>query len=361
MAVLTDRAPTGLSAQEAAARLAGDGPNAVAKPRPRRLLSRIGAQLTDPLVALLLAAAVVTTLLQDWADTAVIMLVVALNTAIGVAQQVRAARAIAALDDLNAPTARVVSDGLDQSIPAADLVRGDLVRVEAGDVVPADLALSDAFRCQVDEAALTGESLPVAREVGDELRAGTVLVNGRAAGTAIRTGQHSALGAIASLVAHASGGPTPLQRRLARLSRVLGAAAVVLCLIVFVIGVASGQPLLTMGLVAVTLVVAAVPESLPAVVTLALALGARRMARHKAIPRNLQAVTDQRPHCRRCARQHAVRGRPARVLVHLSENTQLIVVGSRGRGGSTGLLLGSTSQQILHHSRCPVMIVPRKA
>ncbi len=290
MVVLTENLPAGLSAKEAAARLAAEGSNAVAKPRPRRLVSRIAAQLTDPLVALLLVAAVVTMILRDWADTAVIVLVVALNTAIGVAQQVRADRAIAALDDLTAPNARVVRDGVDQSIPAADLVRGDLVRVEAGDIVPADVSLSDAFRCQVDEAALTGESLPVARQAGDEIQAGTVLVTGRATGTVIRTGQHSALGVIASLVAHAGGGPTPLQRRLARLSRVLGATAVVLCLIVFVIGVFSGQSLLTMGLVAVTLVVAAVPESLPAVVTLALALGARRMARHKAIPRNLQAV-----------------------------------------------------------------------
>lgn len=290
MAVLEDTRAPGLSTLEAANRIAADGPNVVAKPKRRRLVGRIGAQLTDPLVALLLAAAVVTILLRDWTDTAVILLVVVLNTAIGVAQQVRADHAIAALDDLTAPAARVVRDGMDQTIPAADLVRGDLVRVETGDIVPADLSLTDAFRCLVDEAALTGESLPVTKDVGEELRAGTVLVTGRAAGEVIRTGPHSALGRIATLVASAGGGPTPLQRRLAGLSRVIGAAAVLLCLLVFAIGVASGQPLLTMALVAVSLVVAAVPESLPAVVTLSLALGARRMARHKAIPRNLHAV-----------------------------------------------------------------------
>lgn len=281
---------TGLSRAEAAARLAAEGPNAVARPKPPRLTARIGDQLTDPLVMLLLAAAAVTVLLRDWTDTAVIVLVVVLNTAIGVTQQIRADRAIAALDDLTAPTARVVRDGVDQNIPAAQVVRGDHVRLEAGDIIPADIRLEEAFRCQIDEAALTGESVPVTREPGEEVQAGTVMVTGRASGAVVRTGPHSALGRIATLVTKSGGGITPLQRRLARLGRVLGATAVVLCLVVFGVGVAIGQPLLTMALVAVSLVVAAVPESLPAVVTLALALGARRMARHKAIPRNLHAV-----------------------------------------------------------------------
>ncbi|WP_020524818.1 cation-translocating P-type ATPase [Catelliglobosispora koreensis] len=290
METLVRPAPAGLTSAEAAARLAADGPNTVARTKPRRLTARIGAQLTDPLVMLLLAAAVVTLVLRDWTDTAVIALVIVLNTAIGVAQQVRADRAIAALDDYTAPTARVVRDGADQTIAAADVVRGDLIRVEAGDIVPADLLIEDAFRCQADEAALTGESVPVFRSAGEELFSGTVIVTGRATGVAVRTGATSALGRIAHLVASAKSGPTPLQRRLARLGRVLGAAVVALCLLVFGIGVAAGQPVLTMALVAVSLVVAAVPESLPAVVTLALALGARRMARHKAIPRNLHAV-----------------------------------------------------------------------
>jgi len=286
----TGARPSGLSTVEAAARIAQDGPNAVAKPRPRRLIARIGAQLTDPLVLLLLAAAIVTVALGDWPDVAIILLVIALNTVIGVVQEVRADRAIAALDDLAAPTAHVVRDGRSQTIPAADLVRGDVVNVEAGVIVPADLSLVDAFRCQVDEAALTGESLPVVKDAGEELQAGTVVVTGRASGVVIRTGSRSALGGIASLVATTRGGPTPLQRRLARLGRVIGLAAVALCFIVFGLGVVAGQPVITMALVAVSLVVAAVPESLPAVVTLALALGARRMAQHKAIPRNLHAV-----------------------------------------------------------------------
>ncbi|WP_428982928.1 cation-translocating P-type ATPase [Phytohabitans maris] len=280
----------GLTARAAASRLRADGPNTVATPPRRHLYSRILHQLTDPLVALLIAAAVVTTLLGDRADTAVILLVVVVNTVIGVSQEVRADTAIAALDRMTAPTARVVRDGRHLVVPAAEVVRGDLVHLEPGDVVPADLRLDEAHRFQVDEAALTGESVPVARDHGTEVYAGTVVVTGRAAGTVVRTGPASALGRIATLVATTRPGPTPLQRRLAGLGRALGVTAVVLSGVVLVIGVVGGRPLVDMAITAVSLVVAAVPESLPAVVTLALALGARRMAGARAIPRRLHAV-----------------------------------------------------------------------
>ncbi|QGN49283.1 cation-translocating P-type ATPase [Micromonospora sp. WMMD558] len=280
----------GLTSAEAAARLRADGPNAAAAPHRRHLATRVLRQLTDPLVALLLAAAVVTTVLRDYPDTAVILLVVLVNTAIGVIQEVRADRAIAALDQLAAPTARVVRDGRDLVLPAAEVVVGDLVRVEAGDVVPADLLLTDAARLGVDESALTGESVPVSRVTGAEASAGTVVTTGRATGTVVRTGAASALGRITALVTATRPAATPLQRRLAALGRVLGLAAVVLSGLVFIVGVLGGRPVVDMAVTAVSLVVAAVPESLPAVVTLALALGARRMAGARAIPRRLHAV-----------------------------------------------------------------------
>src|SRR3954451_7434650 len=191
----------GLTQTEATRRLATDGPNAVQSEAPPRLAYRIFRQLADPLVALLLASAVVTALLRDATDTAVIALVVIVNTAIGVFQEVRAERAIAALQRLGAPTARVVRDGVDQVVPAADLVRGDLVRLGAGDVIPADLALGEAERLQIDESMLTGESVTITRGPGEDVSAGTVVVTGRAAGTVLRTGSASALGRIASLVA----------------------------------------------------------------------------------------------------------------------------------------------------------------
>ncbi|SNY59234.1 cation-translocating P-type ATPase [Paractinoplanes atraurantiacus] len=280
----------GLTTAEAAARLAADGPNLVEAPRPRRLAGRIGRQLADPLVALLLAAALVTILLGDVPDTAVILLVVTVNTVIGVFQEVRADAAIAALDRMAAPTARVVRDGEDRVVPAAELVRGDLVRLEAGDVVPADLRLCDAQRAGFDESAVTGESVLVHRAPGEDAASGTVLATGRVAGIVARVGRDSTLGRISALVARTRPGPTPLQRRIAALGRVLGLTAVAVSAVVFALGLLAGQPVARMAITAVSLVVAAVPESLPAVVTLALALGARRMARTRAIPRRLHAV-----------------------------------------------------------------------
>ncbi|SNY71131.1 cation-translocating P-type ATPase [Paractinoplanes atraurantiacus] len=288
----TATAPTalGLTSDQAARRLAADGPNAVDPPRPRRLVGRVGRQLGDPLVLLLIAAAVITALLGDVPDTAVIVLVVLVNTVIGVVQEVRADAAIAALDRLAAPSARAVRDGHDRIVAAADLVRDDLVRLEAGDIVPADLALVEAHRATFDESSLTGESAPVSRTAGEEAGSGTVLTTGRATGVVVRTGARSSLGRIAALVAHTGPGATPLQRRLAALGRALGLAAVAISAVVFAAGVLAGQPVARMAITAVSLVVAAVPESLPAVVTLALALGSRRMARTRAIPRRLHAV-----------------------------------------------------------------------
>ncbi|MEU4164040.1 cation-transporting P-type ATPase [Actinoplanes sp. NPDC026670] len=280
----------GLSSVEAAARLAVHGPNTVAAPPPRSVLRRVGRQLADPLVALLLAAGLVTAILGDLPDTLIIVLVVVVNTVIGVVQEVRADAAVAALDQLAAPAARVVRDGNDQIVPAAGLVPGDLVRLEAGDIVPADVELTDVQQAAFDESSLTGESVPVRLTVGDAAGGGTVLTSGRAAGTVVRTGADSALGRIADLVAGTRPGPTPLQRRLTALGRMLGLTAVGVSAVVFGFGLLAGRPVMQMAITAVSLVVAAVPESLPAVVTLALALGARRMARTKAIPRRLHAV-----------------------------------------------------------------------
>lgn len=280
----------GLTQAQAERLLAREGPNEVPRPRPRHLWTRVAAQLTDPLVVLLLAAAAVTVVLGDFPDTAIILLVITVNTVVGVLQEIRADQAIAALDTLSAPVAHVVRDGHDLVIASAGLVRGDVVHVEAGDIVPADLRVETAHRCQADEAALTGESVPVTRERGDELLAGTVVVTGRAEATVVRTGSRSALGRIATLVRSAKPGRTPLQKRLAALGRVLGIAVVALSAVVTIAGIAAGRPAVTMALVGVSLVVAAVPESMPAVVTLALALGARRMVRHQAIARTLHAV-----------------------------------------------------------------------
>ncbi|MEU0557263.1 cation-transporting P-type ATPase [Dactylosporangium sp. NPDC006015] len=285
---LTD--PAGLSAREVTALRERHGRNELPAAPPPSIVARIGVQLRDPLIVVLLVAMVVTAALRDVSDLVVIALVIVLNTTVGVVQELRADRAVAALRRMAAPHARVRRDGADVSVPAAELVPGDVVRVEAGDIVPADLRVVEAVRLALDESALTGESMTVARSAGDELSAGTVTATGRATGVVVRTGEHSALGRIAALVAGQPRRQTPLQRRLVGLGKVLALTAVALSGVVFLVGVLRGQPVAEMLLAAVSLTVAAVPESLPAVVTLALALGAHRMARRSAIVRRLPAV-----------------------------------------------------------------------
>ncbi|MFG2041859.1 cation-translocating P-type ATPase [Dactylosporangium sp. NPDC048998] len=290
MTTPTTIVPSGLTAAEVAERRRRFGRNELPVARPPSVVMRVGAQLRDPLVVVLLAAMVVTALLRDISDLIVILLVVVLNTTVGVVQEIRADRAVAALQHMAAPSARVRRDGADTTVPAAELVPGDVVRVEAGDIVPADLRVVRAVRLSVDEAALTGESMPVTRSDGDELSAGTVTATGHAVGEVTRIGGDSALGRIAALVSGQPRRATPLQRRLTGLGKVLAVVATILSGVVLAVGVARGEPFGEMLLAAVSLTVAAVPESLPAVVTLALALGAHRMARQAAIVRRLPAV-----------------------------------------------------------------------
>ena len=278
----------GLSQEEAARRLAEVGPNEV-RPRPVPWSRRLLRQLTDPLILVLVAAGALTLATGDLPDFVVISFVVVVNTLIGVVQEVRADRAVAELTRLAAPTARVVRDGELLQVPSVDLVPGDLVEVSAGDVVPADLALLEAPALQTDESALTGEALPVDKTSGGAAYGGTVVTRGRARAVVAATGSRSALGRIAGLL---EGAPplTPLQLRLARLGRTLAGVAIALSSLVVVLGLLRGVGLERSVVTGISLVVAAVPESLPAVVTLALALGAHRMARRNAIVRNLPAV-----------------------------------------------------------------------
>jgi len=293
---VTVAAAEGLSSSQAAARLAADGANVLPARHRVGLWRRVLLQLRDPLVLVLLAAAVLTVATGDWADAAIIALVVVVNTTVGVAQEVKADRAITALSAIAAPDARVLRDGAQRSVPAAEVVVGDLLVLAEGDIVPADALVEESTALLVDEAALTGESVPVEKVAsdhperpGDVLSAGTVVVRGRGRAVVTATGLRSAMGRVAALM---STGPTltPLQRRLVGVGRILAAVAVALCAAVLALGLWRGQPVELMLIAAISLVVAAVPESLPAVVTLALALGARRMAARHALIRRLPAV-----------------------------------------------------------------------
>jgi Ca2+-transporting ATPase len=292
-------APGGLSSAEAADRLRRDGLNALPPARRTRLWQRVVLALRDPLVAVLLVASVLTVVTGDWADTGVILLVIVVNTTMGIVQELKADQAITALTSLAAPAARVVRDGRQRAVPSVDVVVGDLLVLGEGEIVPADAMVVEAAALLVDEAALTGESVPVDKAAAPSGRAvfesehtvsaGTVVMRGRGSAVVTATGRASAMGRVAALM---DTGPmlTPLQRRLAGLARVLAGVAVVLCAVVLALGLARGEGVELMVVTAISLVVAAVPESLPAVVTLALALGARRMAARRALVRHLPAV-----------------------------------------------------------------------
>jgi Ca2+-transporting ATPase len=295
----------GLQPDQAAQRLSAGGPNQLQAAAARPVWRLVAAQFANTVIMVLLAAAVVTTIIGDLKDTVVIAAVVVLNAAISFVQERRAEQAVAALKRMSAPTARVVRGGQTCTVPVAQVVPGDLLDLEAGDVVAADARLLEAPNLRVNEAALTGESVPVDKHpaqlqpAGAELPPaerrnmvfkGTAVSYGRGRAVVTATGMATALGQIASLLQARRPPPTPLQRRLAVLGRDLAVAVVVASAVVVVVGVAVGEPVPRMLVVGVSLAVAAIPESLPAVVTLSLALGAHRMARQRAIVRKLPAV-----------------------------------------------------------------------
>ncbi|MEU9891045.1 cation-transporting P-type ATPase [Sphaerisporangium sp. NPDC051011] len=280
---------SGLSSMEAVARRERDGPNLLPRKPPVPLWRRVAAQLRDPLILVLLVAAVLTVATGDWTDMAVIMLVIVVNTSVGVVQEIRADRAITALSELTAPTARVVRDGAQTQVPAADVVVGDLLVLAEGDIVPADAKVLESAALLVDESSVTGESMPVDKSVEEAVSSGTVVVRGRGRAVVTAVGPASATGRMASMMVKGAG-LTPLQRRLVGVGRMLAGVTVLLCVIVLALGLARGEPVELMIVTAISLVVAAVPESLPAVVTLGLALGARRMAARNALIRRLPAV-----------------------------------------------------------------------
>ena len=296
-------AAAGLSPAEAGRRLEADGPNELPQSPPASLLSLLLSQFRDFLVLLLAAAAVVSVFLGEWLDAAVILLLVILNAVIGVVQESRADRALASLRSMSAPEARVIRGGHGGLVAARTLVRGDLVVLEAGSRVPADLRLVQAVNLAMQESALTGESTPVDKDAdalppadaavadrGTMAWMGTTVAAGRGRGLVTATGRATQIGLIASMLEEEVDETTPLQRKLTQVGRVLGIGALAICAVIFVIGILDGRDILTMFLTSVSLAVAAVPEGLPAIVTVCLALGMREMVRRHALIRRLTAV-----------------------------------------------------------------------
>jgi Ca2+-transporting ATPase len=294
---------TGLGAGEVARRLSTYGPNAIQEHRARSPWRMLLDQFTDFMILVLIAAAVISGLIGEPPDAIAIVVIVLLNGVIGFIQEYRAERAVAALKLLAAPSAKVLREGKQATIPASQLVPGDVVVLEAGDGVPADVRLVEAVQLKVEEAALTGESVPVEKQarpltevelpLGDRVNMaykGTLVTYGRGTGLVVATGMTTELGKIATLLREEEEVKTPLQKRLAQFGRRLALAALAICAIVFLVGVLRGESVILMFLTAVSLAVAAIPEALPAVVTVSLALGARKMVKKQALIRRLPAV-----------------------------------------------------------------------
>lgn len=293
----------GLSAAEAKRRLAEYGPNEIEGREGRSPILLFLAQFTSPLVVVLIAAAALSALVHDVKDSIVIGIILMLNGVIGFIQEYRADKSMQALRRMTLPQVRVRRDGSETLVSVTHVVPGDIILLQAGDLLPADARILVAANLRVDESLLTGESepvdktasavtdpqLPVAERPNMLFRA-TAVVYGRGEAIVVATGMRTELGAIAAALQAAEETATPLQRRLARLGKSLALGALGLCAVFFGAGVLRGEELTTMLITAVALAVAAIPEGLPAVVTIALALGARRMARRNALARSLPAV-----------------------------------------------------------------------
>lgn len=293
------RPPAGLTHAEAERRLAREGANQLPAPRPLGLWRRLLGQFANPLVGILLAALlldVAMTVSGDEpglpAEAFAIAAILLLNALLGLWQERKAERALAALRGLAAPQAWVVREGSLARVPAAALVPGDAIRVDAGERVPADGMLVTTDELVVDEAILTGESIPVAKAPGEEVLSGTLVVRGRAWATVTRTGLASTMGRIARLIGEVMPTKTPLQRRLDRFGRwvAIGVVGVAVVLVLAGIAMEGTAHLGQIALLGIALAVAAVPEGLPVAIAFALALGVERMARRKAVVRRMDAV-----------------------------------------------------------------------
>jgi Ca2+-transporting ATPase len=293
----------GLSIQEAADRLQEYGPNELKETKKKTLFMMLLDQFMDFMILILVAAAVVSGIIGELADTIAIVVIVVLNAIIGFVQEYRAEKAMKALKEMAAPTALALRESQLLTLPASELVPGDIITLEAGRIVPADIRLIQTAQLKIEEAALTGESVPVEKSVnalheksiplGDRINMaykGTTVSYGRGTGVVAATGMETELGKIATLLQEEEEVKTPLQKRLAKFGQRLGIIVLAICAIVFITGLLRGEAPLLMFLTAISLAVAAIPEALPAVITISLAIGAKKMVKQNALVRKLPAV-----------------------------------------------------------------------
>ena len=296
----------GLSEPQAEERLNRYGPNTLEQHKRDSLPKRLLTQLKDPMILVLLVAAALSLLasgFEDWLDSVIILVIVLVNAGISISQEDNAEKALDALRKLSAPLARVLRDGTMIRLETSLLVPGDIIFLEAGDLVPADARILDCAGLKADESSMTGESVPVTKQaaarlpsetpLGDRINmviSATTITGGRAVCVVTETGMNTEMGRIAGMLQSAGETTTPLQRRMTEISRILSILCLFVCALTFGLGLIQGKDMLDMFLTAVSLAVAAIPEGLPAIVTIVLALGVQRMAKRNAIVKKLPAV-----------------------------------------------------------------------
>ena len=294
---------SGLKAAEVETNLAKYGPNELTEQKGKSFLSKIKDQFSDFLVLILIGAALVSILVGEVQDAVVILAIVIVNAFLGLYQEGKAEKSLEALKKMASPNAKVVRNGVTEVIPSADLVPGDLVLLDAGDIIPADLRLVESSNLKIEEASLTGESVPVEKRskshfdddvsLGDRLNMAymsTIVTYGRGKGVVVGTGHDTEIGKIATMIQSFEEETTPLQKKLNQLGKFLGITTIIVCLAVFGIGMLQGREVLEMFMVSISLAVAAIPEGLPAIVTIVLAIGMNKMVKRNAIVKKLLAV-----------------------------------------------------------------------
>ncbi len=293
----------GLTSESAQTKLQTLGPNELKEQEGKSFLQKLLAQFSDFLILILIAAALISVFVGEAKDAIVIMSIVIVNALLGLYQEGKAEKALEALKKMASPTAKVLRDGKPKEIPSSQLVPGDLVILETGDIIPADLRLVESSNLKVEEASLTGESVPVEKRAQEtyttEVSLGdrhnmaymsTIITYGRGKGVVVETAEGTEIGKIAAMIQTFEEEATPLQKKLNQLGKVLGITTIAVCVAVFGIGLLQGREVLEMFMIAISLAVAAIPEGLPAIVTIVLAIGMNKMVERNAIVKKLLAV-----------------------------------------------------------------------
>jgi Ca2+-transporting ATPase len=280
----------GLSEHEAKQRLKKYGPNVFTQKKKVRPAAIFLAQFKDVLIIILIISTLLSVFMGEFTEAVAILLIIMLNAIMGFVQEYRTEKTLDALKSMAAPTARTIRAGVSQTVPAAQIVPGDIVLLEAGDRVPADAHLIGAAGIGADESLLTGESLPVNKRSGDSVYMGTMITKGHAEALVYATGMTTEMGRIAGMLGSIEDEQTPLQKRLEQLGKFIAIGCLIICAVVSVTGILRGEPVFNMIVTGISLAVAAVPEGLPAIVTISLALGVSRMLKRNALIRKLTSV-----------------------------------------------------------------------